>query len=384
MFNLRNKLNNFLCYFMLFISCINMISFNFFNTYKAYLIIFFIMCNIILIIFNFNKIIKKEVYLFSVFSIVIILYSCMVGFIGNFNYIEIATVSLIINLFLTLIVFNVLILNLKSINRILNVLAIYSIVFLFLHWHNTLYNLNTISTFSFPLLIYCILWCNLHNVSNFFQLLIGIIFFAFAVHNECRSVIIGETIFFILIMTERVWLKKIFFNIMVLFVILGGIFFPYLWISIWESGYYFKIPFTSKGLYTGREAVWSEFFYRFTQTPILGTREGVLQIPLADYNDFTPHNFMFNILCVYGVIIFIIFIIFLIRVLNSKRSIAILSKPSRTILCGIFGILITSFFETIPLSYIHVIMIWFLLVTINSLGEENKNGYKTNVKECCS
>ena len=171
---------------------------------------------------------------------------------------------------------------------------------------------------------------------------------------------------------------------MVLFVILGGIFFPYLWISIWESGYYFKIPFTSKGLYTGREAVWSEFFYRFTQTPILGTREGVLQIPLADYNDFTPHNFMFNILCVYGVIIFIIFIIFLIRVLNSKRSIAILSKPSRTILCGIFGILITSFFETIPLSYIHVIMIWFLLVTINSLGEENKNGYKTNVKECCA
>ena len=47
---------------------------------------------------------------------------------------------------------------------------------------------------------------------------------------------------------------------------------------------------------------------------------------------------------------------------------------------GLTGIIFTSMFEIIPISYIHVIMIWFLLVILNSTDRDNNNLYGVNTE----
>lgn len=359
-------LSSFLVIVMLAASCVNLLVWEFFFAFKQYLIILFIICNAVIILLNYQKTIRQQLGIFVLGVITLLIYCLNSMFYDSFSIREGGSALLLVNLILALISFNAISFSIKQTKFILKMVGLFSIVYLLFHFlRSTPYNTNTLGTFSFVLLVYVLLWLEPYIQRLAVKLIIFSIFFAFAFFQECRSVLIGEFLFLIMLIFPF-WVNKIFFRSLVIGLNLGSIILPPLWVKVWLSGFTLKIPFISKGLYSGRERVWDAFLNAFYDNPLIGSGNGVLQIPLEHYKEFTPHNFLLAILTVYGILIFILVFILLTKILFNKRDEMAEAKVSTLPLAGLLGILATSYFEIIPISYIHSIMIWLLLAIINS------------------
>ena len=356
----------FLVVVMLVTSCVNLLVWDFFFLFKQYLVILFIICNAIIILLNYQKTIKQQRVLFFLGAITLLIYVFNSMFYDSFSIQEGGSGLLLVNLVLSFISFNAISFSVKQTKFILNMVGLFSIVYLLFHFfHYTPYNANTLGTFSFVLLIYVLLWLEFYSHRLVVKLIVFFVFFAFAYLQECRSVLIGELLFLMMLIFSF-WINKIFFRVLVIGLNLGSIILPPLWVQIWLSGFTLKIPFIDKGLYSGRERVWNTFLNAFYDNPLIGSGNGVLQIPLEHYKEFTAHNFLLAVLTVYGILIFVLVFISLTKILYNKRDKIVAAKVSTLPLAGLLGILATSYFEIIPISYIHSIMIWFLLTLINS------------------
>lgn len=367
------KIINIIIYFivfcMIFLSCLNMINYSFFDHYRHYLIIFFLISNVFIFLLNIDEIINKEREIFIISFIGIAFYIFTRVFFPDDTITRLGTTLLLINLFLTIINFNSLFLSEKVKKFFLFFISIFALFFIPIHLSiNMGYNSNTVSTFSFTLMIYVFIWVNYKKSHKFLSCLIFIIFFFFSFYFQCRSVILGELFFVFLIISKISFKYKLFSRVFLYIANISATIFPFIWVLLWENNIYFVIPFIGKqSIYTGRERVWAHFLDLFSENPIFGIGEGNLPIPLIDYRTFAPHNFMFNILVVYGIIIFIIVFFVLIYIFNEKlKNIKSNNKSSLIAYNGLIGIMFTSVFEIMPISYIHVVMIWFLLVILNS------------------
>lgn len=364
-FNFIKNITALLIFIELFFSCFNMLYWDFFIAYRKYLIIFLVIINSLLVILNEKIVIRKNFLLFF-FSILSILFYLLTNISQIFNSIEnVGTYLLLINLFLTWISFRVIILSKKQINFFIVFLSIYGILFLFLNWNDTMYNPNTLATFSFPLLIFTCIFLKKYLRTFILYLIVFFVFFYFSYKNLCRSVLIGEIIFVVLCLTDF-WLKPLFSRVLCWILCLGPTLLPIIWTKVWEAGIEFNLPFVNKSIYSGRERVWNAFLDSFYANPFLGIGQGSIPIPLMDYKEFTPHNFMFFILVVYGIVIYLFSVIIMNKILIEQSHYAVENNYAKIAFSGLLSILIVSFFEIIPILYIHVTIIWFLLIIVNS------------------
>lgn len=346
------------------VSCLNMLSWEFFIRYKEYLVLVFILINGLMIILNAMRSIKNNLIIFSLAIISIVGYMSANAYYVRTSIQEMGSCLLLINLFLTWINFSSLYVSEKQRHFFVSFLSIYGVIFLIKNWNNALYNSNTLATFSFPLLVYMYIYIKQFAQKNFIAPFLFSLFFYFAYKYECRSVLIGEIIFVVLLLNHT-WIKLLWFKCFVVLLFVSSILLPIAWTRVWLSGFSLSLPLIKKSLYSGRESVWSAFLDYFYENPLWGTGNGVLPIPFMEYRTYTPHNFLFCLLVVYGIFVFIIALFILYRILLQQRAVASENETSRIGLAGLCAILVTSFFEIIPLSYIHVNIVWFLLVIGN-------------------
>lgn len=374
---ISQKLSLLLVTILLLVSCLNMLIWDFFFLFRQYLVLVFIVCNVLLILLNYQKVINQHRGIFFLGAFALLFYVCSSAFYDAFSIQEGGSGLLLLNLILSLICFNSLSFPYEKIKFLLRMVGIFSFIYLAFHFfHQGYYNTNTLGTFSFILLVYVLLWLEPYTERLWVKLIVFSLFISFDFYQRCRSGLVGELVFLLLLLFPF-WTKKVLFRFFVIGLNLVAIALPPLWVKIWLSGFVFKIPLVNKGLYSGRERVWEAFLSVFYEHPFIGSGSGILKIPLKHYAEFTAHNFLLGILTVYGLIVFAAVFIMLVKILYEKRDEMMSANVSILPLAGLLGILVTSYFEIIPISYIHSVMIWFLLVIINSKVEDAiKSGEK--------
>ncbi len=276
--------------------------------------------------------------------------------------------------FLTLLLsFDILAFAMKQIKIILWIIAIYASAFILYYYFHPSINNNTIASFSFLLFIYVMILLSIYETHWLCYISTVILFISFAFFLQSRSVLIGELFFITILAFKHLFWKEIVFKFSIVSLLFGSIVFVYFWVWCYNNFIDFKIPFIHKSLYTGREIIWNAFLSLFYQSPFLGIGWGTLiDEAHTEFTGFSPHNFMLSILVPYGCFSFILTIYILLRIFFSKYSIIRKNNSAQIAGSGLMAVLLSSFFETQPISYIHAILVWFLLVIINSIYTARK------------
>lgn len=363
---LINDISFALCLLMGLVTLVNMTSFAFMSNLRTALIAVYVPCTALLCALNISKIIKKTPDLLII-SMLALLFYVMGRFItGVENLVEAGTFLLLCNLLLMILAFNVISFSEGKIKFILWGLMFYCAVFLCRHFILDDFNANTVSTFSLILFIYAAVFLQKYNAVKILYLPVFALFIFFAYYKQCRSVMLAEIFFIILFFTGKAWLTKPVYKTLLTMLTAGSVIFTQIWVYLWMSGIQFKIPFSDKGLYTGRETIWAAFYGEFLKSPVFGTGNGRLEDASSIFLNFTPHNSLFNILVSYGTVVLLIVLYMLFRVMTLKYDAALNNKTAKIAVAGLLTVFLASIFETVMISYMHVFLLWLLLVIINS------------------
>lgn len=373
---IRNNCSFILVLLAVIVTCINLFLPTIFDSFKYTILAVSLGVSLCLLLLNWTNIWKKEADLLAgaVFAILLFLVGHFLG--DESSILKWGSFLLLLNFLFLILTLNVLTFSKKQINFILSLIMIYAVCFLIKYFTFGFGNINpnTIASFSFPLFIYAMIFSMAYHMPRIILVFISISFMAFAYFCQCRSVLIGEIAFIVLLNFKPLLQNKLIFNTILGFFTFGSILFTQIWVWCYNHFIYFKIPLIEKSLYTGRETIWAEFTRLFSEMPFLGIGLGTLPLPGNMYEDFTPHNSMLNILVSYGIISFLICIYIIFRTINSKGN--YLNNPiSATAMAGLLALFVSAFFETILISYIHLFLIWFLLAVINSIAQEEDYDY---------
>lgn len=236
------------------------------------------------------------------------------------------------------------------------------------------YNTNTAATFTvFTLLCAFVLLQKLyekHEIVGLFMVIILMKGIQLVLWHRARGafIMLAAFIFFNFAAPKKWWQSKKLFRMLALLATLGSLVFVFVYVLVGTTGVNFQIPFFYKPVFSGRNRIWYEFWTLFSQKPLTGIGTNVT---LESFWEFNVHNAMYNILVVYGVIVFAGVLYFIYKRLSKFREIVI---NNRLALCALSAV-IAVFFE----SYFDVDLIWadyalnliFLLAVVN-----NKSGTK--------
>ncbi|MCR5687544.1 MAG: O-antigen ligase family protein [Lachnospiraceae bacterium] len=194
-----------------------------------------------------------------------------------------------------------------------------------------------------------------------------------SLYHRSRGAFIMLLVFFILrfIIPKKLWEKKGFFMTACCLAIFGSLAFVafYVWLS--ATGVNFRMPFFYKNIFSGREAIWLEFWELFRKKPLTGIGTNVT---ITSFFEFNVHNAMYNILVIHGVIVFGLTVFLMLRRWNGIRKGI---SRNRVRLCAFLAVLAVCFE-----SYFDVDLIWtdysvnlfFLLHVANVREGEERDG----------
>ena len=108
------------------------------------------------------------------------------------------------------------------------------------------------------------------------------------------------TVFFVLrfIVPKKLWEKKGFYYTVCALSTLGSFAFVAFYIWLGTRGVNFRMPFFYKEIFSGREAIWLEFWNLFKAKPLTGIGTNVT---ITSFFEFNVHNAMYNILVIHGI-----------------------------------------------------------------------------------
>ena len=264
--------------------------------------------------------------------------------------------------------------NIKTIKLILLFMFIYIIVYNFIS-HLGL-NLNTQGYVYLLLCIYSTLYFDFNKKLNIFNILVILITWYQVQLSESRGALIGLIIFLILryIISAKLWSNKIVYNLIIFILTTGAIIFASIYVYMWKNNVHLDISFSSKNLYSGREAIWDEAFILIKQFPWTGIGSAY---KIQSYSNFNIHNSMLNLVLVYGIPVYIFIVSVITIALNKIRKYIVNDKRVKTIIAGFFAILQVGFFENNLVwpatSYCSCLLIGIAFSLINQKYEENIN-----------
>lgn len=159
-------------------------------------------------------------------------------------------------------------------------------------------------------------------------------------------------ILFDTIVLKKIWKSKKFtLNFYIILVVIG-VFIPYLYTKLYNSGFQFIIPFTNKPIYTGREAIWNNFYYE------IGSNDLSLFFGLGSDADLWSgkslnlHNNYLAVMANFGVIGFLLYYSFWFFQIKSFFKQRVIENYQVSLLLGFFAILINGFFEISTLWHV--------------------------------
>lgn len=209
-------------------------------------------------------------------------------------------------------------------------------------------NTNTASTFTmFSLLCLFILLEMLYEKYKIVGLFMVIVFvkaFQITLYHRGRGSFIMLALFLLFryVIPKKWWKNKKFFWGVAIFSTFGSLLFVAFYVFLGTTGVNFRLPFFYKDLFSGREAIWLEFWNLFKARPLTGIGTNVT---IESFFEFNVHNAMYNILVIHGLVVFLLTIALIFRRLQKYRESFMNSYACMSALFAVFAVFIESFFD---------------------------------------
>ena len=238
-------------------------------------------------------------------------------------------------------------------------------------------NTNTAATFTvFTMMYVLVFFEELYEKNRLAGLLITIALvkcLQISLYHRSRGAFIMLGAFLLLryIVPKKFWAKKAFYNAVCIFATLGSLVFVAVYIVIGTSGVNFRMPFFYKNIFSGREAIWLEFWNLFIKKPLTGIGTNVTITSFFEYN---VHNAMYNILVIHGVIVFALVLFLLYRNWNGCRNSACLPGACACAFIALLAVCIESFFDVDLIWTDYSVNALLLMLTANMGRKERLKG----------
>ena len=231
-------------------------------------------------------------------------------------------------------------------------------------------NTNTAATFTvFSMLVAFVLFESVFENHKYIGgLLITIALvkcFQLSLYHRSRGAFIMLMVFALLkfVVPKKWWEKKGFFTFMSIFATFGSLLFVAFYVWLGTTGVNFSMPFFYKNIFSGREAIWYEFWTLFKNKPLTGIGTNVT---ITSFFEFNVHNAMYNILVIHGVLVFAATIFLMYRRFFRCRE-GLSQRPvARCAAAAVFAVCIESFFDVDLIWANYSLNIFFLLLVMNN------------------
>ena len=230
-------------------------------------------------------------------------------------------------------------------------------------------NTNTAATFTvFSILCALIFFESLYEKHRIAGLLITIALIKclqISLYHRSRGAFIMLAVFLVfrLVIPERFWAKKGFYYAVCVFATLGSLVFVAFYIWLGTTGVNFRMPFFYKNIFSGREAIWLEFWELFRHRPITGIGTGVT---ITSFFEFNVHNAMYNILVIHGVLVFALMLYLMFATWGRIHDRICQSKVVGCAAVALFAVCIESFFDVDLIWTNYSVNVLFMLLAMNS------------------
>ena len=198
--------------------------------------------------------------------------------------------------------------------------------------------------------------------------------FQISLYHRSRGAFIMLTVFFVIrfLLPKKLWEKKAFYYSVCAFASFGSLAFVAFYIWLGTRGVNFKMPFFYKNIFSGREAIWLEFWNLFAAKPLTGIGTNVT---ITSFFEFNVHNAMYNILVIHGTPVFILTVGLMFLRLNKIRDGIGSLHVKRCALLALLAVCIESFFDVDLIWTNYTLNVFFLLLVMNSkIGMKEKDG----------
>lgn len=233
-------------------------------------------------------------------------------------------------------------------------------------------NTNTAATFTvFSMLcaftLFDILYTR-HKIAGLFMTVAIVKCFQLSLYHRSRGafIMLMVFLFFKFIVPKKLWDKKWFFIFICIFATFGSLLFVAFYIWLGTTGVNFQMPFFYKNIFSGREAIWLEFWNLFKAKPLTGIGTNVT---ITSFFEFNVHNAMYNILVIHGVLVFAGTLFLMYRRLFKCRE-GIIKRPvAFGAMAAVFAVCVESFFDVDLIWANYSLNILFLLLIMNNKVE---------------
>ncbi len=194
-----------------------------------------------------------------------------------------------------------------------------------------------------------------------------------ALYHRSRGAFILITVFFVLrfVLPSRIWEKKWFFRMMCIIATLGSLAFVAAYVWLGTTGANFKMPFFYKNVFSGREAIWLEFWNLFRAKPLTGIGTNVT---ITSFMEFNVHNAMYNILVIHGVVVFALVLYIMFARWEKIRPYVASNRALRCAFVAILAVCIESFTDVDLIWTDYTMnMIFLLFVMSRGYGKEGSD-----------
>lgn len=342
------------------------------NNYYMEIFTFF---NILLFTINIKQIARKNKIAIISFLILIIVLIFMLEKNGT----GLGSIAVILN---TIIIYYystaIENLNRSEIKTILSCYVIMGIAFCISE--KTGYNSNTVGMISLINIIMLTIYytyCNkkTNKILSIFFIIINI--FQMGI-SDARSSIMGLMIFFILmIVPNKIISNKIVYKPICLLATIGSIIWISIYIYMWENNIEILTSFSNKSFFSGRQNIWYEVLNEFYKNPIWGLGSKYV---LKSHGEFECHNYMLNMMAVYGLIIFVPFLVYTIKFLFNLCGKMYKSKRIQIMVSGVIATFLVGFFEnnlsTFKFMIFNAILYVFIFSEYKTFKDEKKEEKK--------
>ena len=149
-------------------------------------------------------------------------------------------------------------------------------------------------------------------------------------------------VIFRFVIPAKWWKNKAFYRAVCIFATFGSLLFVGIYVAVGMMGVNFRIPFFYKNMFSGREAIWLEFWNLFRAKPLTGIGTNVT---ITSFFEFNVHNAMYNILVIHGILVFAATLFLVFRRLNIIHKTAYDKGVSFAAVSALFAVFIESFFD---------------------------------------
>ena len=189
--------------------------------------------------------------------------------------------------------------------------------------------------------------------------------FQIALYHRSRGAFIMLGVYMILrfLVPKKLWERKGFYYTVCILATFGSLLFVAFYIWLGTTGVNFRMPFFYKNIFSGREAIWLEFWNYFRSKPLTGIGTNVT---ITTFFEFNVHNAMYNILVIHGIIVFALTVFIMFRQLFALREGIASRKVALCALIAVFAVFFESFTDVDLIWTNYTVNLLFLLLMANS------------------